>query len=179
MTRVNGLLVLLPALVALPVQAQAPAGARGATGQVVYPARGQSAHQVDQDRYACHDWARQQSGFDPMQPSPTAATPALPAATGDTGATASLAGIAQGAAGGAALAEIAERDAGKGAAVGVFGAGLRQRAQQQQALAGQQAAQQQQLALQQQQQQSARAQQRGLYERAFAACMEARGYVVK
>ncbi|HWW19984.1 MAG TPA: hypothetical protein VNZ06_04200 [Steroidobacteraceae bacterium] len=34
---------------------------------VVYPAKGQSAEQLDRDRYECHVWAVQQSGFDPSQ----------------------------------------------------------------------------------------------------------------
>lgn len=75
------------------------------------------------------------------------------------------------AAGGAAIAELADKDAGKGAAVALLGAGLRQQMQQ-----GKQLAAQQQQALQQQ---AAVAQKRGTYDRGFAACMEARGYVVK
>jgi hypothetical protein len=76
-----------------------------------------------------------------------------------------------GAAGGAAIAEIADKDAGKGAAVGLLGAGLRQQMQQRKQLTAQQ-----QQALQQQ---AALAQKRNAYDRGFAACMEARGYVVK
>lgn len=33
-----------------------------------YPTRGQSAEQQSTDRYECHTWAVQQSGFDPTQP---------------------------------------------------------------------------------------------------------------
>jgi len=35
---------------------------------VVYPAHGQSPDQLARDRYECHTWAVQQSGFDPSQP---------------------------------------------------------------------------------------------------------------
>jgi hypothetical protein len=35
---------------------------------VVYPAKGQSPEQLERDRYECHVWAVQQSGFDPSQP---------------------------------------------------------------------------------------------------------------
>jgi hypothetical protein len=35
---------------------------------VVYPARGQSPQQLERDRYECHVWAVQQTGFDPSQP---------------------------------------------------------------------------------------------------------------
>ena len=34
---------------------------------VAYPANGQSAAQVDQDRYDCYRWAVDQSGFDPAK----------------------------------------------------------------------------------------------------------------
>ena len=33
----------------------------------VYPASGQSAEQTDRDRYECHLWAVQQTGFDPSR----------------------------------------------------------------------------------------------------------------
>ena len=35
---------------------------------MVYPAQGQSQEQLERDRYDCHVWAVQQSGFDPSQP---------------------------------------------------------------------------------------------------------------
>jgi hypothetical protein len=35
---------------------------------VIYPAKGQSPEQMERDRYECHVWAVQQSGFDPSQP---------------------------------------------------------------------------------------------------------------
>ena len=44
----------------------------------IYPNKGQSAQQQDKDRYECHTWAVQQTGFDPSRPSP-AASPAAPA----------------------------------------------------------------------------------------------------
>jgi hypothetical protein len=37
----------------------------GMTKLYVYPAAGQSAEQTDQDRYECHVWASDQSGYDP------------------------------------------------------------------------------------------------------------------
>lgn len=39
---------------------------------IAYPDRGQSSGQQSKDRYACHEWAVDQSGFDPS----TAASPA-------------------------------------------------------------------------------------------------------
>ena len=35
---------------------------------MVYPAHGQSHEQLERDRYECHVWAVQQSGFDPSRP---------------------------------------------------------------------------------------------------------------
>jgi hypothetical protein len=40
----------------------------GAAQIVVYPAKGQSPEQTERDRYDCHIWAVQQSGFDPSAP---------------------------------------------------------------------------------------------------------------
>jgi hypothetical protein len=128
------------------------------TATAIYPARGQSARQMDKDKYECHGWARSQSGFDPAQASqPTATSQASPAH-------ASAGGIARGAVAGAAIGELAHNDPGRGAAVGVLGAAVRQRVQQGQAA---------------QQQQAARSQQRANYDRAFGACLEGRGYAVK
>lgn len=132
------------------------------TAPVIYPAKGQSTVQQDRDKYQCYDWARGQSGFDPVQAPPAAAAPSQP--KDPTGA------MVKGAATGAAVGELTRNDAGRGAAIGVLGSTLHARAQEAKAAqAKHQAAQQQ----------SARAQQRSLYERAFGACMEARGYTVK
>jgi hypothetical protein len=38
------------------------------TDLFVYPAHGQSEEQQSTDRYECHSWASQQTGFDPTQP---------------------------------------------------------------------------------------------------------------
>ena len=156
-----------------------------ATGPVIYPAKGQLPQQQDRDRYECHDWARAQFGFDPTQPaqSAPAAQPAQAnAAYASTPGGPSLGTMARGAAGGAAVAEVTNHDAGRGAAIGLLSASALSRAREQQMMAAkqQQAAQQQaqqQQALQQQQ--AARGQARAFYDRGFAACMEARGYVVK
>lgn len=156
--------LLLPALALVAGALHAQSSGRGPTGQMLYPARGQGAQQAERDKFECHEWAKQQSGFDPAalqaQPAPQQAQ-----------AGPSTGGMVAGAAGGAAVAELADRDAGKGAAVGLLGAGLRQQMQQNRQLSAQQ-----QQALQQQ---AAVAQKRGTYDRGFAACMEARGYVVK
>jgi hypothetical protein len=44
-------------------------GDSGSTEVFVYPKNGQSEAQQSTDRYECHAWAVQQSGFDPTRPS--------------------------------------------------------------------------------------------------------------
>jgi len=46
----------------------APAGS-AADDVYMYPANGQSPQQQSTDRYECHKWAQDQTGFDPTQPS--------------------------------------------------------------------------------------------------------------
>src|SRR5438067_9573739 len=41
----------------------------------IYPAKGQSQAQQDKDRYECHSWAVQQTGFDPSKPQAANAQP--------------------------------------------------------------------------------------------------------
>jgi hypothetical protein len=158
-------LLLLSALALAAGALHAQSTGRGPTGQMLYPAKGQTVQQAERDKFECHEWAKAQSGFDPasMQTQPA---PQQQAKSGY-----STGGMVAGAAGGAAVAELADKDAGKGAAVGLLGAGLRQQMQQ----SKQMSAQQQQAM----QQQAAAAQKRGTYDRGFAACMEARGYIVK
>ena len=68
---------------------------------IVYPAKGQSAEQTEKDKFDCYQWAKGQTGFDPMAP-PTASTPPPPseAPTASTG---------KGAVGGAAAARLAQQ----------------------------------------------------------------------
>lgn len=143
------------------------AAAAQAAGPVIYPAKGQPSQQQDRDRYECHDWARGQSGYDPTQPYQVAAAspqqqPSRP----------SLNDMARGAAGGAAVAELTNHDAGRGAATGLVASSVVSRVREQQAMQARQAQQAS-------QQKAAQGQARSMYERGFAACMEARGYVVK
>ena len=123
-----------------------------AQGLFVYPQRGQSTEQQNTDSYECYGWAKSQSGVDPGAPPP-------PAQAGQH-ARGAVGGAARGAALGAAVGAIGG-DAGKGAAAGaVVGCvGGRRRS----------------VAAQQQQQQATRS----AYDRAFAACMEGRGYTVR
>lgn len=136
----------------------------------VYPAQGQSQEQQNQDHGSCHVWAVQQSGFDPANPQVAGgAPPQQEAQQGGVGRGAVRGGLL-----GLGVGAIAG-DAGKGAAIGAVGGGLvggmRRNDQR-----NRQAQQQQN---HQQQQQAALNQGSSNYHRAFAVCMEGRGYTVK
>jgi hypothetical protein len=131
--------------------------ATGAVAQkpAVYPANKQTAQQQKKDDGECLAWAKQNTGIDPAaasQPAPQATGPAV-------GGGERL----KGAAGGAIVGGIAG-DAGAGAAVGTVVGGAK--ARQNQKAQNAQAQQQQQGAL-------------STYYKAYAACMEGRGYSVK
>jgi hypothetical protein len=130
---------------------------------IVFPAKGQSKEQTEQDKYSCYSWAKGQTGFDPMQV-PTA-TSAQPEKRGGA-----LRGAAGGAAMGAAVGAIAG-DAGKGAAIGAASGGIIGGARRRQSEKEQQ---------QWAQEQSANYNnRRSEYNRAWGACMEGKGYTVK
>jgi hypothetical protein len=137
---------------------------------IVYPQKGQAKEQQEKDNFACYGWAKDQTGFDPMQ-TPTASAPP-PAPGAPKGGV--VKGAARGALVGTAVGAIAG-DAGKGAAIGAASGGLvggmRKRDQ-----AAQQSQAEQQWAQDQSNQYAA---QRNTYNRAYAACMEGRGYTVK
>jgi hypothetical protein len=129
----------------------------------IYPNKGQSPEQQSRDRYDCHLWAVQQTGFDPTRA--RASAPPPPAPQG---------GVFKGAARGAAVGAVGGAiggDAGTGAAVGAATGGLiggmkrRGQAQQQQQAQANQAAQQQNAL--------------AAYNRALSACISGRGYTVK
>jgi hypothetical protein len=130
---------------------------------IVYPAKGQSAQLQARDSGECQAWARQTTGVDPMAVAGTPLPPSQPAVGGGE----RVVGAARGALGGAAIGAIAG-DAGRGAGIGAVAgtmAGGRQarhnQAAQQNAAKGQ------------------RDQALDTFNRAFAACMDARGYSIK
>ena len=127
------------------------AGAAAGQGYV-YPARGQSPQQQQKDQGECSGWAMQQSGANP------AAVPPPPGPQGQV-----LRGAGRGAAVGAVGGAIGG-DAGKGAAIGAATGAL---------VGGFRRADQRRAAEEAQSQASA------AYSRAFAACLEGRGYTVK
>jgi hypothetical protein len=90
-------------------------GLLGATAEsqgemFIYPEKGQTKEQQEQDQFSCYKWAKEQTGFDPTQV--TAAAPP-PAPEGGQAVKGAAKGAALGAVGGAIAG-----DAGKGAAVG-------------------------------------------------------------
>jgi hypothetical protein len=144
-------------------------GLAAAQQPIAYPAKGQSAEQQRKDQGECQAWAKQTTGVDPAA---VAKAPPPPPQSGPaTGGGERVRGAARGAAGGALVGAIAG-DAGEGAAVGAIvgtvAGGVRARRNRQ----AQQQEAQQQHATQQQGQLST-------FNRAFAACMEGRGYTTK
>ena len=145
------------------------AGVTLAQDPIVFPAKGQSQEQMEKDKSSCYQWARNKTGFDPMQ-TPTASTPPPQQKAGQGGA---LRGAAVGAGAGALIKRSGSRSkgAGTGALVGGVLGGARQSQQNRQ---DQEARQQW-----EQQQANEYAQKRNTYNRAFSACMESKGYTVK
>ena len=135
----------------------------------IYPAKGQNQQQQDKDRYECHSWAVQQTGFDPSRsyPSnpdyydPQPYNPSQPHVMRGAGR-----GAAMGAVGGA-IGGNAGKGAAAGAAVGAMAGGFRRRDERKQ-----------QATAQQQQQAQGSASVSAGYQRARAACLQGRGYTV-
>lgn len=137
---------------------------------MIYPREGQDQEQMDRDKFECHRWAVEQSGFDPTQ------AQAAPQSSGQKQSSAgksALRGGGVGAAVGAGIGAITggRRGAKKGAAVGGVTGG---------AAGGASGAEKQRQADARQAQDDADiAQKRAAYNRALKACMEGRGYTVK
>ena len=136
---------------------------------IVFPAKGQSQEQVEKDKFSCYRWARNETGFDPMQ-TPTASSPPPQQQARQGGA---VRGAAVGAGAGALIKRSGSRSRGAatGAVIGGVLGGARQSRQNRQ---DQQAQQQW-----EQQQANEYVQKRNRYNRAFSACMESKGYTVK
>lgn len=127
---------------------------------IAYPSKGQTPEQQKTDEAQCHDWAVQQSHYDPANP-PVAAT-AQPAPV--TGSGARL----RGATAGAAVGAIGGNDVGNAAATGAVVGGVVRRNKNRAAAS--------------QANQAAAAQQKTAataYQNARQACLEGRGYTVK
>ena len=131
----------------------------------IFPSEGQSDDQMEQDKYSCYQWAKKETGFDPMEvPKATEAPPKEEPKKG---------GVVRGAALGAAVGGIAggSSGAGKGAAAGGLIGGARRQGQ-----SRSQAQKEEQWA---QEQAAQYTQRRNTYNRAYSACLEGKGYTVK
>lgn len=137
---------------------------------MIYPAKGQSDQQQEKDKFECYGFAKQQSGFDPMAlPTTSTAPPAKEAKQGGVGR-----GAVGGGLGGALIGAIAG-DTKKGAAIGAVGGGL---------VGGMRSSEQKQRETHnrnqwEQQESQNYANNRNNYNRAYAACLEGRGYTVR
>ena len=132
---------------------------------IVFPNDGQSAEQQEADEFSCYNWGKRETGFDPMAtPTATAPPPAQEPAKGGTGR-----GMLRGAAIGGIIdgSDGAKTGAATGAVVGTMRRNDQRR--QQQAAEDQWA----------QEQTAIYAENRNRYDRAYAACMEAKGYTVR
>ncbi len=145
------------------------AGVAAAQDVFAYPSKGQSPEQQEQDEFQCFNWAKQKSGFDPMA-APTTSRP--PPREQDTGPGV-LGGAARGAIVGVIGGAIAD-DVGKGAAIGATAGGL---------LGGMRSNRRKRENDQErrdwERQETQRyANERNTYNRAYSACMQARGYTI-
>ena len=135
-------------------------------GLYIFPSNNQDAATQNADEAYCYTWAKEQSGYDPLNPPKVEAAPVDTSPDGSA-----VKGAAVGAAGGAAIGAIAG-DAGKGAAIGAVVGGVRGRraskkADASQAQSNQQAATNHSTAL------------LNDYKKAFSVCMEGKGYTIK
>lgn len=131
----------------------------------VYPKEGQSAEQTDKDKYECYQWAKNDTGFDPMA-TPTTTT-SVPGGQSKSGT------LVKGGLGGAALGGLLSGKSGakKGALAGGLLGGVYQHQHNTQVETERR---------QWEQRESANyANNRNNYNRAYAACLEGRGYSVK
>ena len=135
-------------------------------GLYVFPSNNQNQKTQDADEMACYKWAKEQTGVDPINPPDVQASQVDRSVDGTA-----VRGAARGAAAGAAIGAIAG-DAGEGAAIGAVIGGLRGRRAK---VVGDEMEQQS-------NNQAAAAKQKELmdnFNKAFAACMEGKGYTVK
>ncbi|MDX2481508.1 MAG: glycine zipper family protein [Desulfuromusa sp.] len=141
---------------------------------VIYPSQGQSNEQMEQDKFQCYSWSKNESGFDPMAlPTTSAPPPAKEAQKGGV-----VKGAVRGTLVGGAVGKIAgnsKSDTRKGlkagAATGALVGGMRRNSQVK--------SEEKKRNDWEQQQVNQYAQGRTNYNRAYAACMEGRGYSVK
>ncbi|MCK5907427.1 MAG: hypothetical protein KAG37_07540, partial [Flavobacteriales bacterium] len=131
-----------------------------------FPAKDQDKTQQEADQLECYKWAKEQTGYDPMNPTKVEVKEADTNLDGSA-----VVGAAGGAAAGAAIGAIAG-DAGKGAAIGAVVGGLRGR----RARKYGDAVEQQQNT---EEAKAAMAKMEADFIKAFSVCLEAKDYTVK
>ena len=165
MIRFGGFFIILILITSL-------TGGTGYTQElIIFPAQGQSDEQMDKDKYDCYNWAKKETGFDPMLV-PTASAP--PPKQKETKASAGR-GAVGGALLGAGLGKVTGGSAKKGAVVGgvggaVVGGSRKAGTEEENKKANQQWANEQTAEYKQK---------RSTYNRAYSACLEGKGYTVK
>lgn len=164
-TSFNILITLLCLVVIDSMKAQ-DAGISKSLGLYVFPSNNQDKATQNADESACFAWAKEQTGYDPLNPPEY-----VPNQVDSSPDGSAVRGAAVGAAGGAAIGAIAG-DAGEGAAIGAIVGGVRGRrakraSDQQQQQANNNAAK------------AAAADAKNDYNKAFSACMKGKGYTVE
>ena len=132
----------------------------------IYPANGQSAEQQDKDKFECYNWAKNDTGFDPMAVPTTSSAP--PSGQKKSG------GAVRGALGGAVLGGVlgdSGKSAKRGAVAGGLIGGVRQSSKNTRT--------EQKRSDWERQESANYANNRNNYNRAYSACLEGRGYTVK
>jgi hypothetical protein len=137
---------------------------------VIYLNKDQTEDQIDKDKYDCYMWAKEQTGFDPMEtPKTTEPPPPKEAKKGGIGKGAVRGGLV-----GVAVGAIAG-DAEKGAAIGAVAGGL----------TGGMRSNDQKVSEEKKQEGWAKEQsqqyinKRASYNKAYSACLEGKDYTVK
>lgn len=137
-------------------------------GLFVYPKNSQSPEQIEQDDYQCYSWAKDQTGFDPINTTtPKNVEAKRPGADGSA-----MRGALRGAARGAIIGEIVDDDASKGAEVGGALGAMRGRSHARHSA-------QQQATHQNAQNQAQYEQRKDDFKRAMSLCLDARGYAAQ
>jgi len=132
----------------------------------IYPAKGQSAEQLDKDKYECYSWAKRDTGFDPMAVPTTSTAP--PRGQKKSG------GVVKGGLGGAVIGGVlgdSKKSAKRGALAGGLIGGVSQSSKNTKT--------KKKRADWEQRESANYANNRNNYNRAYSACLEGRGYTVK
>ncbi len=156
-------IVLLVTLISFYKELPAQQSIASSLGMVAYPQKGQSVQQQNSDEGQCYSWAKEYTGIDPFATASQQPVPGGPAVGGGE----RVAGAARGGLGGLAIGAIVGKPwqgAGIGAVSGTLLGGRQARLNQ--AAQSKQAQQNKNATLQH-------------FNKAFGACIEGRGYVVK